>query len=594
MSEPVPPVLPVVPPGPAAVAPLDPFVGALVGERYRILARIGEGGMGTVYRVQHTLMNKVMALKLLHADLGRVDEIGRRFQREAQSASRLSHPNIIAVTDFGRAPSGELFLVMEYVPGQSLADLLDQMGRLPVGRALGIARQILAGLSHAHAQGVVHRDLKPANIMLTGTPQDVGGETIKLLDFGIAKMSAVGEAENEQPLTQGAMVFGTPSYMSPEQATAQEVDLRADLYSCGVLLYEMLTGRKPFVADDMVKIMALQVTQAPPSFAAAAPGVPLSGALEGIVMRALEKDRLRRFASADTFAHALSALGPQGNAGLGSWLPRLPSWDRVRTAARGVFGRLPWATRRWVPVGGGALAVVLALALAPLVCLRKEGPTAAPPRPLPIEPALQSPLRHIEDAMAKARLTEARALLMQQLSQHPESARVRYLLGRLEFLEKNHADGLQAFSEALRLDPGLRGDAALLLSVRSLLDDRRLGREALTVLVGQIGKPAGEILAEVASRDKRGDFRATARAACETLGCAKKVDRVGSYVLDLNQSRSCEEKRDAIKGLRATSDARAIEPLKKARRDRGVFGGLFGGNDCVRKDIDAALKELEN
>src|SRR4051812_14753354 len=174
-------------------SPHDPLIGQVIGERYRLLARIGEGGMGSVYRAEHVLMKKVVALKLLHADLGNVDDAARRFEREAQSASRLNHPNIIAVTDFGRAASGELFLVMEHVSGESLAAVLDREGRLPHARAVAIVRQFLDGLEHAHAQGVIHRDLKPANIMLAAPREPRPGEAVKVLDFGIAKMSQTAE-----------------------------------------------------------------------------------------------------------------------------------------------------------------------------------------------------------------------------------------------------------------------------------------------------------------------------------------------------------------------------------------------------------------
>ena len=218
---------------PATAPGADPQVGRVIGERYRLDGRIGMGGMGAVYRAEHTLMKKTVAIKLLHGELGQVDEAVRRFEREAQSQSRLSHPNIIAVTDFGRAATGELFLVMEYIRGQALADVLLECKRLPVGRALFVVRQILHALQHAHAQGVVHRDLKPANVMLTRSREGVE-DTVKILDFGIAKMSQelaadAGGPESQRALTQAAMVFGTPSYMSPEQATAQDVDVRSDV-----------------------------------------------------------------------------------------------------------------------------------------------------------------------------------------------------------------------------------------------------------------------------------------------------------------------------------------------------------------------------
>jgi hypothetical protein len=197
--------------------------------------------------------------------------------------------------------------------------------------------------------------------------------------------------------------------------------------------------------------------------------------------------------------------------------------------------------------------------------------------------------------MAKGLLTEARVLLMQQISAHPSDGRVRYLLGNLEFADKNPSAGLQAYEEALRFDPGLRADAALLVNIRSEVNDRKLGSVALDMLIKQVGKPAGDLLADMASDDRRAEFRKAAREACETLDCGKKVDQVNSYALDLAQGKSCEEKREAVQKLGKTGDSRAIEPLKRARSERrNLLGGLLStsGNGCIGKDIDAALTAL--
>jgi tRNA A-37 threonylcarbamoyl transferase component Bud32 len=588
---------------PGSTDPADPYVGKLIGDRYRLLQRIGEGGMGAVYRAEHTLMKKTVACKLLHGELGHVEEAVRRFEREAQSASRLSHPNIIAVTDFGRTGSGELYLTMEYVPGLPLAEVMDRAresgGRLSLPRALGIVRQMLSALAHAHSQGVVHRDLKPANVMLTRAPDGQGEDHVKILDFGIAKMSQE-LAEGEQPLTQAAMVFGTPSYMSPEQATAQEVDARADIYACGVILYELVCGRKPFVASDLVKVMAMQVTAPVPRFAEAAPDARLPAALEVVVMRALEKERERRYQSADEFRAALDGLEmaavPQALAAEAVNRARvLIAHGRPLLAElRARYARLPFKVRRWSPAAGVA-AVVLALVAVPSLCARPVSVATPPPPPKRVAAVLENPLRRVEDALAAARLTEARAMLLQLVSSHPAEARVRYLLGNLEFAEKKRGAGLEAYAEALRLDPGLRGDAALLVNVRSVLDDKdkNLAGDALRLLIDGIGAPAAREIAARASSDPRAEVRAAARKACDSVGCAAEVDRVRSYALDLSQAKTCDEKREAVAALAATKDPRALAPLKKARGVRGALGGLLGGgNDCVRKDIEAALKEL--
>jgi serine/threonine-protein kinase len=587
-------------PGPSPTAqtalpsqpPTDPLVGAVIADRYRLLGRIGEGGMGLVYRAEHVLMKKVVALKLLHTELGNVDDAPKRFEREAQSASRLNHPNIIAVTDFGRAASGQLFLVMEYVPGVALVNLLES-GPLPAARAVDIVRQILDGLEHAHAQGVIHRDLKPANIMLATYADPRQGEVVKILDFGIAKIQSTSQGDGDAPLTRGAMVFGTPSYMSPEQATAQDADVRSDLYSCGVILFEMLTGRKPFVADDLVKVMALHVTAPPPRFQAVAPRLKIPAALEAVVMRALEKDRARRFQSAAEFRQALEQVKADSLSLVARQLPVL--WGRGVTAARRELARLPWPVRRWLRPAVLALGVV-ALASLPFLCTRQppSAPAAAPPKPKPVEPALQAHIRRIEEAMAKGQLSEARLLLMQQISENPTSGRMRYLLGNLDFAEKNPAAGLVAYEEALKLDAGLRADAAMLVNVRNLLSDRKLGRQALDLLIERIGRPAGATLAELASEDRRSDFRQAAREACKSVGCADAVDLVRSYTLDLQQARTCEAKRAAVVGLGSTKDPRIVEVLRKARRSGGgLLGDLFGGaNRCIRKDIDAVLEDM--
>jgi len=569
----------------AATVETDPMVGTVLGDRYRIGKRLGEGGMGMVYTGEHILMKKQVAIKLLHQDLGLVDDAVKRFEREAQSASRLSHPGIVGVTDFGRTENGVLYLVMEYVAGRALADVI--RGRaVPLERALHLTRLILRGLAHAHDAGIVHRDLKPANIMVIERPG--ASDTVKILDFGIAKMT--DPADNQEvALTRGGMIFGTPSYMSPEQAAGDTVDARSDLYSCGVILFEMLTGRKPFIADDLVKLMAMQVTAPPPRFSEVAPQLRIPAAVEAAVMRALAKSRDERFASALEFLDALDAAETPAPVSLpvGQLTTQFTTTFkmlsvRVRQGAMGI-----WHDRHRRNIAGGILAVVLTLTAVTGLFGESD------PVPEPVQAELQKPMQEVEAKLAAGDLKEARALLMQQLSKHPESARIHFHLGTIAFVENRPDEGLQHYGKALELDPGLRGDAALIMNLRSLLQDRTRAESALGFMIDHVGKPARSTLIELASKDKRPTIRRRAREACDALGCSGKVDRVSSLALDLEQAKTCDEKREAVVALGDTGQEAAIEPLKKARRSGGALGKFFGlGNECVRKDIKEALEKL--
>ncbi len=573
----------------AAAEPVDPYVGRVIQDRYRILDRLGEGGMGLVFRGEHILMKKPVAIKLLHRELGSVDDAAKRFEREAQSASRLSHSSIVAVTDFGRTEAGELFLVMEYVPGDHLGAFLERRGRLAPLQALMITRLVLRGLAHAHQAGVVHRDLKPANIMLVERdkhPERIEG--VKILDFGIAKMTEATAGTPDVALTRGGMIFGTPSYMSPEQATGEQVDHRTDLYACGVMLYEMLAGRKPFVADDLVKVMAQQVTAPPPPFAKVAPTANVHPALEALVMKALEKERARRFDSARTFLAAVDEAEQALEAGHATTMSVSP-WTRV-TDDWVPRLKATWKAPKSRRVLLGVLATLVLLALVPALFGK------AKIKPAPVKQEVRLPLKQAETAIAEGRVSEAKLILLQQLSKHPDAPRVHFLLGTIAFSEGDADAGLKRYQDAVKLDRGLRADAALLFNVKGLLADRQRAEAALAFLADDVGEPAADVFVQMANQDVRPGFRARAREACERQGCLKKVDLVSSYELDLRQAKTCDGKRAAVVGLGATNDERAIVILKKARRNRsGTLGrwlGVGGGNDCVRSDIDEALKSL--
>ena len=284
------------------------LIGSSLADRYRLLEVIGEGGMGRVYRAEQLATGKAVALKVLHPEFVGVDHVVQRFEREAKVTTELSHPNIVNVIEFGEW-NGRMFLAMELLAGKSLAEVIQHEGpktggRLTVKRALAIIRPVLDALEYAHDRGVVHRDLKPENIMVIP-----GGllarESVKLLDFGIAKLGDRPERAN-QKLTQHGLVLGTPAYMSPEQVAGQEADVRSDLYSCGVILYQMLTGRTPFEAESNLDVLVMHLNTQPKSLREVAAGAWIPDAVENVVLRALAKRPADRVQSVAELRQALA------------------------------------------------------------------------------------------------------------------------------------------------------------------------------------------------------------------------------------------------------------------------------------------------
>mgnify|MGYP000414419245 CR=1 FL=1 len=267
-------------------------IGTTIGGRYKVVSLIGEGGMGAVYLVEHTLIRKRMALKVLNPDLMQNPEMVTRFEREALAAAHLDHPNVVAATDLGRTEDGALFLVLEFVDGNNLRDIL-AYGPMPAQRVLHIARQLVSALVRAHSLRIVHRDLKPENIMLSQREGDV--DFVKVLDFGLAKVRVEALLANEtdatrsDALTRHGTIFGTPAYMAPEQAVGAEVDGRTDLYSLGVIMYELLTGEPPFLGDDPSELLKQHVIGKVPALIERAPALKIPLVLEQLIMRLLEK-----------------------------------------------------------------------------------------------------------------------------------------------------------------------------------------------------------------------------------------------------------------------------------------------------------------
>lgn len=318
----------------------DPLIGAIIDRRWQIVDQLGTGGMGVVYRAERVGLGKQVAIKFLHQSIAESKAAVARFDREAKAISRLHHMHCISILDFG-VYRKQPYIVMEFVQGRQLTEL--DMATVTPNRAVAMMRQILLGLAHAHSRGVIHRDLKLSNVMLvemTGTE-----DLVKILDFGLARLE--GGAAEEASLTDG-LIAGTPSYMSPEQALGKKTDLRTDIYSAGVMLFVLATGKRPFVADNATALLRMQVQDAPPSPRKIAGGKRISEPLERVILRALEKKPADRFQSANEFVAALDET-PEGQETLTPTVarerPTRRRWQlmvaaAVACVALGAFGAL--------------------------------------------------------------------------------------------------------------------------------------------------------------------------------------------------------------------------------------------------------------
>ena len=326
----------------------DPLVGQTIDDKYRLIRPVGSGGMAQVYLAEELASGGGVAVKFLRSAFANLPGFVRRFQREAKTLSLLDHPNCVSVRDFG-VIWGLPYLVMEFLDGVTLSEEL-RAGPMAVERILRIARELLAGLAHAHERAVVHRDLKPGNVMLVGHGEQ---QSVKIMDFGTAQL-LTGEHSGS---TRGTEI-GTPWYMAPEQVTGQPADPRTDIYALGVILFEMLAGRKPYEAHDTLRVLQMQVRDPTPSLRALVPGKGYSPELEAVVVRAMQKEQGARFKDAAAFAAALEQVAerrPRRTFGTPRPVPPAPEPREYEPPATPGRSRARW---------GWLLLVVLVLAAA--------------------------------------------------------------------------------------------------------------------------------------------------------------------------------------------------------------------------------------
>ncbi|MCY1053976.1 serine/threonine-protein kinase [Nannocystis sp. SCPEA4] len=396
----------------------DPRIGALLKGTYTLERRLGAGGMGAVYLAQHALIRKKVAIKILAPEYAHKPELKERFLREARAAAAIDHDNVIEIHDFGETPDGAAFFVMEYLEGEDLAAVIEREAPLPWPRVRDIAVQLCRALQAAHARGIVHRDMKPGNCFCLVRD---GLDVLKVLDFGIAKLQNPDEGVG-QALTRTGMIFGTPEYMSPEQAQGAPHDHRVDIYALGVILFEMLTGEAPFVADTFMGLLNKHMFDAPPRPRDLAPEADIPAAAEAVVLKAMQKDPALRFQSMDELAAALrdvdAGLAPEIVAeplrvkpARGAPMqfrsadaPPRPTLPETTAPAFGAAPFAPPAPRRWnlaiaAGLAGAALAaaaLVLFMQPDPQDSSEKPGakehvPVATSPELLPLPPPTAAP-----------------------------------------------------------------------------------------------------------------------------------------------------------------------------------------------------------
>ncbi len=605
------------------------LVGLTLSGRYLIERLIGEGGMGAVYQAEHTHMRKRLAVKVLHPEMSRMPEVVARFEREAMAAAHIEHPNVAAATDFGKLEDGSFFLVLEYVEGVSLRDVIAE-GRLELGRAFHVARQIASALGRAHALGIVHRDLKPENVMLVTREGDA--DFVKVLDFGIAKVP-VGElggisSASGPVLTQLGMVYGTPEYMAPEQALGQPVDARADLYALGAIAFEMIVGKRPYEHASKVTLLGMHVTAPIPRMSDRAPDANVPPEAEAIVGRLLSKEASARFADAKDLVEAIdaacAALAEQGR--IGEWLPTsrggVPSMRQRAGSAPNAslalgptslaqpavppprhwlaslvgssFGEAlkaapPWVTPRRITLAAAALGAMLLTVIvvsassrsgsAAPVAASASGAAVAPPRPP--DPQTDDVVAGARAKIEKGDFATAIDTLTALEKSGPDRADLHELLERAYTGARNSKEAMREAGLWLTADADAAADAKLEEDVRNAALFRDAQDDAFALLESKMGPRGIDILYDIAYGASGRQYPQAATRAHHSLDSDDVRGRASpalAIVLDFRDAKQCDAKRALLDRAGEHGDARMLVVLQPYLGTHGC--GFLSHSDC--------------
>ena len=541
---------------------------------YRVLSRIGSGTMGHVYEAEDVNSGRHVALKVLHRNHQK--DLAARFLREGKTLALLSHPNIVQLVDMGQLDDGALFLATELIGGDSLRVVMDR-GPLEPRRALVMVRQLLDALDAAHGLGVVHRDIKPENVMIAD------GDAIKVLDFGVAKLLAdtvagLGEAN----LTSvGFSIFGSALYIAPESVTGQPVDARIDIYSTGAMLFEMLTGRPVFDDEDPTVVLRHHAFDPPPTLHQVAPTRTFAPEIEALVARTLAKLPDARYRSAaDMIAAvdgALRALEPAAGKRAMIAEPRVAATPAAADARRARTEVVRVSSRRKIAIVAASVSIATLAMIVAVGAGSGGGSEASKSDNLATRAgALRAAGKHhdavvlIEPALAE--LPEA-----DQGSAYLALGHSRFALGRVR-------QALGAYERALRARPALGDDKELRANLESVLQGKDVVASIVALdLLASLIPPAHEAIVTYASEGKLEHARHRALMIAERDGLGDKVDRVPSWLLDLQQSSSCDERKATIELLARSADQRAVVVLRRMRSIK-----------CIQREATEAIARITN